>query len=198
MATITTSPYYLDASARTAGEVMTINGGQLIIRTDTRFHATSPASMTGTLGGASVISATLGGEIFIDATKVRWLEITGGSGTYAIGTTITQGGVTGYFSGFWSSLTATPSTTIGATGFIKLREVTGGSFTSGALSGITATAVGADTVGWIEVVADQSANFNIPRLGKFTTRGDWFDLGVTTGVSGQVIQFPTNGSATAT
>jgi hypothetical protein len=109
---------------------------------------------------------------------------------------VSQGGVAGYFLGYWSSLTATPSTTIGATGFIKLREVTGGTFSAGALSGITATAAGADVVGWIEVVHDQAIAITVPRLGDFTVRGDWFVLGTTSGSANQLIQVPTNGSST--
>jgi hypothetical protein len=195
MATLTTA-VYLDDAARTAGEAMTNNGGSLTIRTDTRWHANSPASMTGSLG-SHTISATLGGSYIIDGRNVRWLAITGGSGSAAIGTTVSQGGVSGYFLGYWASLTSAPSTTIGATGFIKLREVTGGTFSAGALSGITATAAGADVVGWIEVVHDQAATITVPRLGDFTTRGDWFELGTTTGASNQLVQVPTNGSATA-
>ena len=153
MATITT-PVYLDDAARTAGEVMTINGGTLTIRTDTRWHANSPASMTGTLGGNSVISATLGGALIIDSTAVRWMAYTGGGGTVpAIGTTITKGGVSGYLLGVWVDLTTAP-TAVGAampaTGFLKFREVTNGPFTAGALTGITATAAGADVQGWIK------------------------------------------------
>lgn len=197
MATITTTPYYLDSAARTAGEAMTINGGQLYIRTDSRHHINAPASLTGSIG-SETISATLGGGVYIDGTKVRWLEISGGSGTCAIGTTITQGGVSGYFLGYWASITSAPSTTIGATGFIKFREVTGGSFTDGALTGITATAVGADKVGWIEIVHDQAATLTVPRLGYHRARGnpEMFDLGVTTGVANQLVQMPTMGSST--
>lgn len=195
MATITTLTYLDGGTARTAGEAMTINGGKLIVRTDSRWHLNAPATMTGSLGGVT-ISATLGGSYEIDATKVRWMAINGGSGTCAIGTTITQGAVSGYFLGYWASLTATPSTTIGATGFIKLREVTGGSFVAGALSGITANATSADVTGWIEVVHDQAISITVPRLGKFQTRGDWFYLDNTNGTANQLIQTPTNGSAT--
>lgn len=196
MATITTDTFLDGGTARTAGEAWTCNGGRLIIRTDSRWHANAPASMTGSLG-AVTISATLGGGYTIDGTKVRWMPITGGSGTCAIGTTISQGGVSGYFLGYWASLTSAPSTTIRATGFIKLREVTGGTFAAGALSGITATASGPDVVGWIEVVHDQSIAITVPRLGDFTVRGDWFVLGTTTGVANQLVQCPTNGSTTS-
>lgn len=198
MATLTTVEYLDGGIARTAGEVMTFNGGSLTIRTDTRWHANAPASMTGTLGGSSVISATLGGELFVDSTKVRWLPISSGSGACAIGTTVTQGGVSGYCLGYWASLNNSPSATIAGAGFIKFREVTGGNFTAGALTGITATASGADVQGWIEVVADQAYNLNVPRLGKFKVRGGWFELGTTTGSAGQIVQTPTNGGGAGT
>ena len=142
MATFTTDAFLDSGVARTAGEVHTFNGGTLTVRTDTRWHANAPASMTGSFGGNSVISATLGGGLVLDARNVRWMPYTGGGGTVpAIGTTVTRGGVTGYLLGVWDSLTAAP-TAVGAampaTGFLKFREVTGGPFTAGALTGITA------------------------------------------------------------
>lgn len=202
MATLTTAEYLDGGTARTAGEVMTFNGGSLTIRTDTRWHANAPASMTGTLGGSSVISATLGGELFVDSTKVRWAAYNTGSGNVpAIGTTITQGGVSGYLLGVWASYTVAP-TAVGAampaSGYIKFREVTSGPFTTGALTGIGASLTEADRQGWIEVVADQAYNLNVPRLGRFKVRGGWFELGTTTGSAGQIVQTPTNGGGAGT
>lgn len=200
MATITTS-VYLDSAARTAGEAMTIDGGTLTIRTDTRWHANSPASMTGALSSVT-ISATLGGEYILDATKVRWLEFNSGTGNVpSIGTSITQGAVSGVLLGVWASITSAPTAVAAAmptSGFIKFREVTGGTFTAGALTNIGASAVGADKVGWIEVVHDQAATITVPRLGKFKTRGDWFELGTTNGTVGQVFQLPSNNGGVGT
>jgi len=199
MATIAVDTYLDGGVARTAGEAWTCNGGILTVRTDTRWHLNAPATMTGAIGAVTV-SATLGGGYYIDATAVRWLAITGGSGTPAIGDIVSQGGVSGYYLGYWASLTAAPTLAIGATGFIKLREVTGGAFSAGALtfSGTgAATASGADVTGWIEVVHDQNVTITVPRLGKFQTRGDWFYLDNTTGSANQLVQIPTNGSATA-
>jgi len=139
--------------------------------------------------------------VVFDGRNVRWLAINTGSGTAAIGDTISQGGVSGYFLGFWSSLTAQPSLTIGATGFIKLREVTGGNYAAGALTfsgGGAATATSADVTGWIEIVADASTSMTFPRLGKHTIRGDWFYLANTNGTLGQQIQLPTNGGGVNT
>ncbi len=109
MATVTTPTVLDEGTARTAGEAWTLNtGGSLTIKTDTRWHAKAPASMAGSLGNLSCTD----GDLLIDATSVRWLEITGGSGTLAIGATISQGGVSGYFLGFWASLTSAPSLTL--------------------------------------------------------------------------------------
>ena len=202
MATITTDTFLDGGTARTAGEAWTCNGGILTIRTDSRWHANAPASMGGTLGSVS-ISATLGGGYYIDATAVRWMAFDAGSGTVpAIGTTITGGtsGSTGYLLGVWASLTSAP-TAVGdampTTGFIKFREVSAPFVDNDVLSGIGATANGVDKTGWIEVVHDTATAITVPRLGKFQTRGDWFYLDDTTGSANQLIQIPTNGSATA-
>lgn len=199
MATITVDTFLDVGAARTAGEIWTNNGARLTVRTDTRWHANAPAGMLGALGSVTV-SSTLGGGVTLDGSKVRWMAFTGGSGTVpAIGTTITQGGVSGYLLGVWASITAAPTAVAAAmpaTGFIKLRETTGGLYAAGALTGITATAAGPDKLGWIEVVLDQAANVTIPRLGDFTVTGGWFELDPTTGVANQLIPVPTNGSST--
>ena len=200
MATLTTATY-LDDLTRVAGESMTLNGGILTVRTDTRFSAGSPASMTGSLG-AVTISSTLGGGYILDGSAVRWLPYNTGSGNApAIGTSITQGDVSGYLLGVWTNLTSAPiavGAAINATGFIKLRSVVGGAFTAGALGGITATSTGADVAGWIEVVHDAASDLTIPRLGYFRTRSQKFFLDNTTGSSGQVLQTPTNGGGALT
>lgn len=199
MATIAVDTFLDGGTARTAGEAWTINSGaKLTIRTDTRVHANAPASMTGSLGSVTINE----GEVIIDARNVRWLAYNTGTGNVpAIGTTISQGGVSGYLLGVWASLTSAPTAAAAAmpaTGFIKLREVSGGTFAAGALTGIGASATGADVTGWIEVVHDDAADITVPRLGKYTTRGDWFYLGNTTGTRGQVIQAPTNGGGNNT
>lgn len=202
MATITTA-VYLDDAARTAGEAMTINGGSLTVRSDTRWHANSPASMTGALG-AVTISSTLGGSYILDGRDVRWLPYDAGSGNVpAVGTTITGGtsGANGYLLGVWASLTSAP-TAVGAampaSGFIKLREADAAYVDNDVLSGIGATANGVDVVGWIEVVHDQSIAITVPRLGNFTVRGDWFELGTGSGSANQTVQVPTNGGGSTT
>jgi hypothetical protein len=204
MATITASTTLDEASGtRTAAEAWTMNAGAVLtIRTDTRWHAKSPAGMTGSLGNTT-ISAIEGGGVLIDSTKVRWMPYNTGSGNVpAVNTSISQGGVTGILLGVWASYTSAPSAVGSAmptTGFIKFREVTGGTFTTGALTGIGASATAPDRQGWIEIVEDQSANNTVPRLGFFRTRGGWFILDqVTSGNPNDIIQIPTNGGGAGT
>lgn len=114
MATITTDTYLDGGTARTAGEAWTMNGGVLMIRTDTRWHANAPAGMLGSIG-ATTTSVSLGGGVLLDARNVRWMPYNTGAGVVpAIGTTVTQGGVSGYLLGVWASLTSAP-TAVGAT-----------------------------------------------------------------------------------
>jgi hypothetical protein len=175
---------------------MTINGAtaSLTTRTDTRVHANAPASMTGSIGSQTITE----GEIIWDGQNIRQVDFNTGAGLVpAIGTSVTQGGVSGYLLGVWASKTVAP-TAVGAmmpiSGFIKFREVTGGAFAAGILSGVNAYATGADVLSWMEIAADAAANFTTPRLGKHSSRGGRFYLGTTDGTVGQQFQIPTNGS----
>lgn len=197
MANISVDTFLDGGTARTAGETWEVNGCTLTIRTDTRWHANAPASMTGSLGTLAT-STSLGGSVKIDATKVRWMPYNSGSGTVpAIGTTITQGGVSGYLLGVWADIQSAP-TAVGAampaSGFLKFREVTGGTFSAGALTGISASATSPDVTGWIEVCLDASASFAMNVLGNgLVTDGGWFEIGTTNGSRGQTLNTPTNG-----
>lgn len=208
MATITTDTYLDGGTARTAGEAMAIGSGAVFtIRTDTRVHANAPASFTGSLGNPTFTD--IGGELSIDATAVRWLAYTGGSGNVpAVGESLAgdTSYASGYFLGIWASLTSAPSAAGGAapaTGFIKIREITaGGNFVDADVltvsggSGFTATANGADVTGWIECVWDAGTNFVVGRVGKWKSRGDWFYLDNTNGSIGQQIQIPSSSFST--
>ena len=197
MATISTSTYW-DTATRTAGETSTVAAGAtLTFRTDTRVHAYAPASMMGTIG--SISCTGFDSSIKVDGTAVRWLKYDTGSGNSpAIGTTISQSGASGYFLGVWADLASAPITAgsaIPATGYIKFREVTG-AFTAGALTGITANASSADVTGWIEIAANTGSTMllgNSKTVTSLQVQGSWFYLDNTTGVTGQVIQTPTNG-----
>lgn len=202
MATITTNVFLDDGTARTAGEAWTLNGGSLTIRTDTRWHIGKPAGLTGSIG-AITGSASLGGGILIDCRNVREVTFNSGTGVVpAIGTLITQGAVTGYLLGVWPDLASAPlapAAAMPATGFLKFREVTGGVFSAGALTGISASADGPDVPSWIEFVQRQAVANTINRLNFFRVRGTWYTLPqVTSGSVGQIIQVPTNGGGAGT
>lgn len=190
-----------DSAARAAGEATTIQSGAVLtVNTDTRYHKNAPAAGTGTFGAITMTSTT-GGELLIDGRNVRWLAITGGSGDSALGTTITQGGVSGEYLGYYATLASAPTTAVGATGFIKLKSVSGGAFAAGAITfgaGTgAATAAGADVTGWIEVINDDGTNITIARAQKITVRSEWFYLDNTTGAA-QIIQLPTCGGGANT
>jgi len=199
MATITTATFLDDGTARTAGETWSLNGGNLTIRTDTRVHIGAPAGFTGTFGQISTPTNYFGGT-FIEGRNVRevWFD-TGTGNVPAIGTTISQGGVEGYLLGVWPdllSLPVVPGNAMPTSGFIKLREITGGNFAAGALIGIGANATGADTTSWIEIVQREAVVTNVVRTAFFRTRGTWYySKDLTSGSANQIIQFPAMGSS---
>jgi hypothetical protein len=170
------------------------NGARLTIDTDTRWCRNRTVS-AGNLGNVNVTF----GEFYIDGTSVRIIPYNGavGSGTVPIvGTNIGQGSsVSAYFLAIFPSLSSTPlvsGTSISAapTGYIKVKNVTGGSFAAGALSNIGASATGPDVVGWIELVGAETLSITVAKLGNFKVRGAWYDAGQTNGVAGQSVQLP--------
>lgn len=171
------------------------NGTTLRIATDS-YWCTNHSTAFGSLD--TVTYSGTGGRILADPSAVRVVAYTGGSGTVpAIGTSITQGGVTGVLLGVWANWQSEPTTVAAAmpaTGYIKFKSVTGGAFAAGALTGITATASEASRQGWIEVRGADTASITVPRIGKFETIGAWFELGTTTGVRGQILPCPCTGT----
>ena len=122
MATISTSNYN-DSATRSAGEAMTVDSGAIwTVRTDLRHHANAPASNTGSLASYTITE----GEIVWDSRNIRWMPYNSGTGNVpAIGTTISQGGVSGYLLGVWSAINVMPTAAASAmpvSGFIKFRE----------------------------------------------------------------------------
>jgi hypothetical protein len=190
--TITTTTNYESLIGAVGNDTYNINGGTLIIDTDTRYCANHTAT-TGNLGTVT-ISSSLGGTLKIDARGVRIIPFNSGSGNVpAIGTTISQGSVSAYLLGVWSALNAAPTAAGAAmptSGYIKVKNKTGGNFTSGALSGIGANATGPDVVGWIEVVGVEAATITCPRLGSVQILGEWYNVGTTNGSPNQQIQMP--------
>lgn len=197
--TITTPQNITGLSAKAGGDTYNINGGVLTIDSDSRYALNTTAA-TGPLGTITISSA-LGGSVLVDGTKVRLIPYSSGSGNVpASGVTITQGGVTSELLGVWSAVNTTPTaagSAMPASGFIKVRNVAGGAYAAGALTGIGATSRGVDIVGWIEVVGVEAKQLTIPRLGTLSIQGAWmyaFDTTgaevQTSGVAGQQIQWP--------
>ena len=168
------------------------NGSTLTIRTDSnacRNHSVAFGSLD------TVTFTGTGGTLKFDPTYVRVVAYTAGSGNSpAFGATISQGGVSGVFLGAWSNWQSeciVPGAAIGATGFIKIGGVTGGSFAAGVLTGITATCSGPDVQGWIEIRGADTATITVPRIGKVESVEAWFELGTTNGTRGQILPCPT-------
>lgn len=165
------------------------NGAVLTVDTDVRYCNNSSKSF-----GRINIDATTGGKLNIDGTGVRLIPYNTGTGNVpAVGTTVSQGGVSGYLLGVWASVGG-PPTAAGAampvSGVIKIRDKSGGSFAAGALTGIGASATGADVVGWINVIARAGTTITPPFIGRLSINGDWFAVGATNGSRGQTLQLP--------
>lgn len=174
------------------------NRSRLVIRTDTSVCPNHSVAF----GSLDIVTFSgTGGTLHFDPTYVRVIAYTGGSGNSpAYGTTISQGGVSGVFLGAWTTWQTdaiVAGSAIGATGFIKLGGVTGGSFAAGALTGITATCSGQDVQGWIEVRGAETGTITVPRIGAVTSTEAWFELGTTNGTRGQVIRCPTTATNAA-
>lgn len=188
------------ASANATLDTYTIsNGTTLLINTDS-YQCANRSAANGSLDTVS-FSGT-GGRLLIDGRDVRVIPYTGGTGNVpAIGTTISQGGVSATLLGVWSGWQVEPTAAAAAmpaTGWIKVKNKAGGNFAAGALTGIGATAGGPDVVGWIEVRGADTATITVPRIGTFEAIGEWFELGTTSGARNQILQCPTTATAAAT
>jgi hypothetical protein len=176
------------------------NGSTLRINTDT-YQCLNHNTAVGSLD--TVNFTTGGGRLLIDPSAVRVLAFNAGTGvTPAIGTVLTQGGVSGIFLGVWSTWQFEPlavGATVPVTGFIKFKSVSGGTFAAGPIGGISASATGPDVQGWIEVRGADTATITVPRVGAFEVAGPhWFELGTTSGARGQIIPCPTTGTVAGT
>ena len=181
------------ASSNATLDTYAISAGSTLLIDVDSYQCSNRTAANGSLDTVSF--SGIGGVLKIDGTSVRIIPYNAGSGTVpAIGTTISQGGVSAILLGVWANWQSEPVATgaaTPATGFIKVRAKTGGDFASGALTGITATATGSDIVGWIECRGADTAAITVPRIGKVEIVGDWFDLGTTSGARGQILQCPT-------
>lgn len=185
--------------ASATADVVNVNGGYLRVDVDTRYGINGAAASS---FGAITLSATLGGTIEFNSTKVRLIPFASGAGVVpALDTAIgTAGGASGKMIGVYSALNAAPlaaAAAMPATGWIKVRQWNGTTFaTSTALTGITATTSAVDGPGWIECVGVDGSTCTVNRLNSFTVRGDWYDFQgtTTTGTRTSTYQIPTNGS----
>lgn len=180
------------------GETITINNSNLIINSDSRWG--QQAAVMGSL----TISATLGGSVLIDGRDVWWMPYDGGTGNVPSLGTVGVNDITGSifgageFLGVFTALGTAPvaaGSVMPSTGFIKFRRVTSSfvdnevmTFSGGATASVNSSTGGQR--GWIHVVGVEVGTANIPRLGTFQTRGEWFELGTTNGSDDQTFQFP--------
>lgn len=175
----------------TAGDRYNINGGTLTIDTDSRYGLNQGAC---TILDNITISPTLGGTLDIDARYVRMIPFNTGSGTVPVAdTVISQGSASGKLIGVWSALNVAPTAAGAAmpvSGYIKIRQWNLTAYTTGALTGITATSTGVDVVGWIELVGNELSTITVPRVGVCSIRGEWYSVGTTNGVANQQFQLP--------
>lgn len=192
--TITTSVNIDTLAAKTGGDIYNINGGTLTIDQDSRYGTNQNTSAT---LGAVTLSATLGGTLEVDARFVRIIPYNSGLGLVpASNTTISQGSASGLLIGVYSALNVAPTAAgaaMPASGFIKIKQWNSVAYAAGALTGIMASATGADRVGWIEIVGDNSATITINRLNLARFRGEWFEVGTTDGARATTYQIPSSG-----
>ena len=174
-----------------------INGGYLTVDTHTRYGLGSNTSAS---MGDITMSATLGGTIEFNSTRVRLITYDTGTGNVpALDTVITQGSATGKLIGVYSALDVAPTTAgsaMPATGYILIRQWGYIHFEAGALTGISASATGTCRPGWLEIVGCDSLTATVNRLNTFKVRGDYYDfLGATTdGVRATSYQIPSHGT----
>lgn len=202
MATFTiTTPVNIDSlTSKTGADTYNVIGGFLTIDQDSRYGLNNTTS---SIMGAVTPSATLGGTVTIDGRYVRIIPYNTGAGNVpAYNTTISQGSASGLLIGVYSALNVAPTTpgsAMPASGFIKIKQWNSVAYTSGALTGISASATGADRVGWIEIVgAEGPTSWTFSRLNNPSTpivQGDWFELGTTDGNRATTYQIPSNGVA---
>lgn len=188
---------------KTGSDTYAINGGYLTIDQDSRYGTNQ--SLTSILGPMT-ISDTSGGTFEINATKVRLIPFESGSGNVpGYDTIISQGSASGKLLTVYSSTFGIPVTTGSAmpsSGFIKIRQWNSTNFTTGSLSGITASSTGQDTAGWLEIVGRDAVafgnfgDFTVPKLGEAKFLGDWYYVGTTSGNRATTYEIPGNGSRT--
>lgn len=190
--TITTPVFIRDLTLKTGGDTYTINGGTLTTDCDSRY-APNATALTGPIANLTVDYA-LGGHWQVTTEFTKLIPFNNGTGlvpTY--GTIITKGAAAAVMLCVMETrvggLTYAGGAAMPATGWLKVRINTAG-FTLGALTGIGCDMSGAEEQGWIVIVGEESRTHSHARLGSMQFRGDWIDVGATTGAAGQTVQLP--------
>lgn len=191
---VSTNTNWHSLTGRTGSDVYNLTNCTLTIDGDSRYGPNTTPT-TGPMG--TITFNGVQNSLVIDGRNVRLIPYSGGSGTVpAADTVISQGGVTGKLLGVWSAINTTPTAAgaaMPAAGFIKVRQKAGGNYAAGALTGITATSSGADIAGWIEIVGIDTAGVSNSALAigmRVDYLGEWFELGITSGVRNQTMQGP--------
>jgi hypothetical protein len=181
------------------GENITLAGFSLTCDSDTRWG--QQAAVFGNINP----SATLGGDVLWDSTRVWWMAYDAPSGNVpALGTAGVQNctgatsGATGEFLGIWGSIPGAPvaaAAAIPATGWIKFRSKVGTfqdneviTLPGGAT--ITANSATGGQRGWLHFVGEAGSSCAAVRLGSVNATGDWFELGITDGTDDQTFAIP--------
>jgi hypothetical protein len=180
------------------GEDVTINtNATLTINSDSRWGQQAAVI------GAITIDAGTGGICRFDGRDVWWMAYDAPTGNVpALGTAGVQdctaaGGATGEFLGIFTALGVAPTAAaaaIPATGFIKFRSKVG-TFVDNEVvtlpggATITVNSATGGVRGWLHIVGEDSTNITVPRVGKFESFGDWFELGTGSGATGQTLQY---------
>ena len=171
------------------GDIYALSNGAVMTIDSDPSYTLNPTSSINQV----TFNASTGGELKFDGTGVRLIPYNSGSGNVpAYGASISEGGVSATLIGVWASFGVAPTAAgaaMPASGYIKVKGKTGGNFSAGALTGIGASATGADVVGWISCNFGNSTN-NTGTFGKITCVGDWLELGTTSGVRNQTVQLP--------
>lgn len=184
-----------DLVTKTGSDTYNVNGGTLIIDSDTRYSKNSTdVGGTACPMGSITVSASLGGNFRVDTTYCRLIPFNNGSGVMpAYETVVSQAGGSAQLLTVMSTRTGgvitKPGQAMPATGYLKVR-LQSGSFVAGAMTGISCTTTDVDEQGWIFVTGVEQKGHSHPKLGTCLFKGQAFQVGVTSGVRGQTIQLP--------
>lgn len=180
------------------GETITVNnGGQLIVNSD------NAVSQQSAVMGAITIDATTGGSVLFDGRDVWWIAFDASSGNVptlgTVGVQDSTGGTslaTGEFLGIWGTFGSNAPLASGglmpATGWVKFRSKVGDFVDNDVITlpgGATVTTTGAGQRGWLDISGTEATAITVPRLGTFQAFGDWYELGVATGVTSETFQY---------